>query len=195
MKFNQLGDLVVLTIRNPGVAVGILRSFQLSSSDRWAVMLLAASLSSLLAGLARMMFPVPEGEGLAILFATPFTLAAIQFGAMVLSALAVTVIGRAFGGEGTLPDALLLVGWVELILVGFQAAQLVLMVLIPPTAAMMSVLAFALSIYLTISLTKALHGFTSTVKVVVVFIGSVLMLGMILSIIAGSLGILPEVTP
>ncbi|WP_134679931.1 YIP1 family protein [Paracoccus ravus] len=195
MKFADLGDLVVLTLRTPDRAVRLLRGLDLAASERWMLVILAASLSSLLAGIARLIFPVPEGDPLARILSDPMTLAGLQFGAMAVSAIAVTVIGRAFGGKGVFADALVLVGWVELILVGLQAVQLFLMLLVPPLANLMSLLAFGLSIYLTISLTKALHGFTSTPKVALGFIGGVFLVATVLSVIAAAFGVLPEVAP
>jgi len=195
MNLRDVGDLVVLTLRNPAGGVRVLRGLDLSASERWMILFLAVSLSSLLAGLARALFPSPAGDPLASLLSEPMTLAGLQLGAMVISAVAVTAIGRAFKGTGTFPDALLLVAWVELILVGLQAAQLVLMVLLPSTGTLMSMLAFAISIYLTISMTKELHGFSSTPLVVLGFIGGVFLVATILSILAAALGILPEVSP
>lgn len=195
MKFGEIGDLVVLTLREPGRAVDVMRGMALPMAPRWMVMVLAVCLSTLLAGMARVMFPLPADDPLSQLFASPATLAMVQFGALVISAAAVSAIGRAFGGHGTFPDALLLIAWVELILVGLQAMQLVLMAIVPATGSLMSMVAFALSIYLTVALTKALHGFQSTPKVALAFIGSIFVLGFVLSIIAAAFGILPEVTP
>ncbi|MTH78848.1 Yip1 family protein [Paracoccus aestuariivivens] len=195
MKFTDLGDLMVLTLRNPAHAVEVLRGLELTSGERWMVLMLAATLSSLLAGLARVMFPVPADDALSAILSSPVTLAGLQFAAMTISAGAVTVIGRAFGGQGEFEDALLLIAWVELILVGLQAMQVVLMLLVPPTATLMSLVAFGLSIYLTIAMTKALHGFTSTPKVALGLIGGVFLVATVLSVIAAAFGILPEVAP
>ena len=195
MKFGELGDLVVLTLRTPERAVRLLRDLDFGMAERWMIALLAACLSSLLAGIARQMFPPIASDPLSAILSFPLTLAGLQFAAMVLSAVAVTVIGRAFGGKGEFADALVLVAWVELIRVGLQAVQLVLMLLVPPTATLMSLVAFGLSIYLTIALTKALHGFTSTPKVALGFIGGVFLVATILSILAAAFGILPEVSP
>ena len=195
MTFGNLGEMVVLTLRSPDRALALLRRLDLGAAERWMVVVLAASLSSLLAGLARQLVPVPADDPLALLTAHPLTLAGLQLGAMVVSAVAVTVIGRAFGGRGAFADALVLVAWIELILVGLQTVQLVLMLLLPPLAPIMSVFALAVSIYLTIALTKALHGFTSTVLVVLGFVGGVFILATIMSVIAVALGLLPEVSP
>lgn len=193
MRIGDIGDLVVLTLRDPAQALRVLRGLDLDLAARWMLLVLSVTLSTLIAGVAEMAFPLPAGDPFAPVLGVPITLAAIQFGALTLSAALVTVIGRAFGGQGTFADAILVIGWVELILVGLQAMQLVLMLVIPSTGQMTALVAFGLSLYLTIAFTKALHGFTSTAKVALGFVGCVLVLGFILSIVASMFGILPEV--
>ncbi|SMO52931.1 Yip1 family protein [Paracoccus laeviglucosivorans] len=195
MNFRDLGELMVTTLRNPAQGVAVLRGLDLSMAERWMVLGVAVCLSTLLAGIARVMFPPMSQDALTAILSVPMSLAVLQLGAMVISAIAITVIGRAFGGQGAFDDAVLLIGWVELILVGLQAVQLVAMLLFPGTASLMSIIAFAISVYLTIAMTKALHGFQSTAKVALGFIGSVFLLGFVLSIIAAAFGILPEVAP
>lgn len=195
MKFSELGDLCVLTLRNPESAVRYMRGLDLDQNTRWLVLLLAVSLSTLLAGLAGYLFPLPPGDPFSTLLSSPMSLAILQLGALSFSAAAITVIGRAFGGGGTFPDALLLIAWLELILVGLQAAQLVMMAIFPATGALMSIVALILSIYLTVALTKALHGFASTAKVAMTFVGGIFLMGFVLSLIAAAFGLLPEVTP
>lgn len=195
MSLVSLADMVVLTLRRPAEAVERIRALDLPMPSRWMALVLAVSLSTLLAGVARLAFPGEPGDPISDLMSSPLTLATLQFGALVVSAIAITVIGRAFGGQGQFDDALLLLAWVELILVGMQAAQLVLMLVMPASGVLMSLIAFALSIYLIIAVTKALHGFHSTAKVALGFIGGVFLVGSLLSLIAAATGILPEVTP
>ncbi|WP_313350276.1 YIP1 family protein [Paracoccus sp. (in: a-proteobacteria)] len=195
MKLGDLGDLMVLTLRDPDAAIRVLRGLDLPMVTRWMVLLLAVSLSTLLAGLSLLLFPIEVDNPVSRMLSEPMTLAGIQFGAMALSALFVAHIGRLFGGHGNFADALLAVGWVELMLVGLQAVQVVMMLLFPATATMLSMLAFGLFLYLAVTMTKALHGFTNTAKVVVGLIGSVFVLGFVLSLIAAAFGIVPEVTP
>lgn len=195
MSLASVADLMVLTLRRPAEAVARIRALNLPVPSRWMALVLAVSLSTLLAGGARLLFPTEPGDPISDLLASPLTLAVLQFGALVISAAAITVIGRAFGGQGQFDDALLLLAWIELILVGTQAMQLVLLLVMPASGVLMSLIAFALSIYLIIAVTKALHGFHSTAKVAVGFIGGVFLVGSILSLIAAATGILPEVTP
>ncbi|MDT1063832.1 YIP1 family protein [Paracoccus sp. CPCC 101403] len=195
MNISDLGDLVVLTLRKPAQAVQVLRGLDLAPGERWMIVILAVSLSTVLAGIARLMFSAPTNDPISALLANPMALAGLQLGAMVISAAAVTVIGRAFRGTGVFADALLLVAWIELILVGLQALQLVLMVVFPQTGTLTSLIAFGVSIYLTIAMTKELHGFASTPKVALGFIGGVFLVATMLSILAAAFGILPEVSP
>ena len=195
MNSGDLGDLVVLTLRKPEAAMQALRGLGLPMSALWTLLLLAVTLSTLLACLSLILFPVEADNALSRLLAHPLSLAGIQLGAMVLSALMMAQVGRMFGGRGDFPDALLLVAWVELILVGLQAVQLVMMLLLPASAGVLSVVAFGLFLYLAVTMTKALHGFTSTGKVVLGLIGSLFVLGFVLSLLAAALGIVPEVTP
>lgn len=195
MNFRDLGDLMVMTLRNPAQGVAMLRGLDLSMAERWLMLVLAVCLSTLLAGLARQLFPPSTEDALSAFLSVPMWLAVLQFGAMIVSAVVITVIGRAFGGHGTFEDAILLIAWVELILVGLQAMQIVLMLIMPGSAALMSMVAFGISVYLTISMTKALHGFESVAKVALGFIGTVFVLGFVLSVIAAAFGIFPEVAP
>lgn len=191
----KLGDLVVLTVRDPASALRILQAMGLPMSARWMLLLLSVILSTMLAVLSLMLIPVVPGDPVTAILADPMTLAGIQLVAMVASAIFVAQVGRMFGGHGTFPDALLVVAWVELLLVGLQAVQLLMMLLFPATASLMSMLALALFVYLAVAMTKALHGFVSTPKVVLGFVGSLFVLGFVLSLIAASFGIVPEVAP
>lgn len=193
MKSGFLGDLVVLTLRDPAAALRILRSFELPMSVRWMALVLSVVLSTLLASLSLMLFPVEVQTAVSAVLAQPVTLALVQFAAMVVSALMMAQVGRLFGGQGNFADALLIVAWVELLLVGLQGLQLVLMMLVPATASMLSIIAFGLFLYLAVAMTKALHGFASTGKVVLGLVGSLFVLGFVLSLLAAAFGIVPEV--
>lgn len=195
MNSGNLGDLMVLTLREPALALRALRGLALPMSARWMALVLAVALSTLLASLSLMLFPIEGDSPISRLLSQPVVLAAVQFAAMLVSALMMAQVGRLFGGRGDFADALLIVAWVELLLVGLQAVQVVVMLLLPSMALMLSMLAFGLFLYLAVTMTKALHGFTSTGKVVLGFVGSLFVLGFVLSLLAAAFGIVPEVTP
>ena len=67
-----------------------------------------------------------------------------------------------------------------------------LSIILPPFAAILGILSIALFLWLTVQFTKALHGFTSAPKILLVMFATLLALGFVLSFFAVALGILPE---
>ena len=193
MTFDDLKQLVMLSLREPGRALDTLRALAPDMPSRWMALVLAVSLSTALAGLARMLFPVDTENPVSQLIGQPLMLASVQFTGMVIAAALMTVVGRAFRGHGTFADALLVVAWIELLLVAVQAFQVVLALIFPISAVLMSLVAFGLLIYLTLQFTKALHGFQNSFLVLLGFVGSVFLFAMVLSLLGVSLGYMPEV--
>ncbi|UXU74092.1 MULTISPECIES: YIP1 family protein [unclassified Paracoccus (in: a-proteobacteria)] len=193
MTLRELADLVVLTFRDPAAALAVLRRLDLPMSARWMALLLAVTLSALLGRLSLALFPIESDNPLSQLLSNPMSMAGLQLIIIALAALVVTQMGRAFGGHGTFADALLVVAWIELVLLGVQAMQLVVTLLFPTGGAMLSALSFGLFIYLAVTMTKALHGFKSTFLVALGFVAGAFLLGFLLSLLAAALGIFPEV--
>ena len=193
MKFGDLGELAVLTLRDPDAAMRVLRSYQLPMVARWMALFLAVVLSRILGVLLLIVLPVAGDDPLMRLLSDPMTMAGIEFFGMVLTAFLVTHIGRLFGGTGTFPDALLALAWIELMLVALLALQLVMLVLLPGTVDLLGMIAGALSIYLTVTMTKALHGFSSIAKVALVYFGISMAVGLLVLTLAPGLIPLPEV--
>ena len=193
MKFGELGELAVLTVRDPDAAMRALRGLDLPLVARWMALFLAVVLSRMLGVVLMILLPVTGNDPLAQLLSDPMTMAGIEFFVMVLTAFFVTHIGRMFGGTGTFADALLAVAWIELLLVVLMAVQVVMLVLLPGTVDLLGMIAGALSIYLTVTMTKALHGFTSIIRVAMVYFGLSLALGLLVMTVVPGLIPLPEV--
>ena len=193
MKFGELGELAVLTLRDPEAAMRVLRGLDLPLGARWMVLFLAVVLSRMVGAMLMILLPADGQDPLAQLLSDPMTMAAIEFVGMVLTAFFVTHIGRMFGGTGNFADALLAVAWIELLLVGLMAVQVVMLVLLPGTVDLLGMVAGALSIYLTVTMTRARHGFSSILKVAMVYFGLSLALGLLVMTVAPGLIPLPEV--
>lgn len=193
MTLDDLKQLAALTLREPASALAVMQRVNPAISTRWMALFLAVALSTLLATVARALFPVEVDNPLAAVFAQPITLAIIQLFAMGFAAVLMASVGRIFGGKGEFPDALMVTAWIEMLLVAVQVVQVVVMLIFPAVATMLSLLAFGLFLYLIVQFTKALHGFSSTPLVVLGMIGTLLVVGFALSAIAVSFGILPEV--
>ena len=80
------------------------------------------ALSAILGTLAMQIFPELAEGGLGIPVLSPLARVALQTGGMVLTAWLIATVGRAFGGQGDFPDALLIVIWLEFLLLVAQAA-------------------------------------------------------------------------
>ena len=193
MRLGELGDLVVLTLRDSDAAMRALRGLDLPMSARWMALLLAVVLSRFLGVLVTVMFPTTLEGPLITLLTNPVVMTVIELAATVLTAFLVVQIGRAFGGTGNFADAILVIAWIQLILVGVQAGQLLLMAVLPTSAALLGLIAGILSIYLTVTLTRALHGFRSAFLVALAYFGVSILVGAVLLQLAPGMFILPEV--
>ena len=63
---------------------------------------------------------------------------------------------------------------------------------LPGLAGILGIIAVALFLWLTVQFTKALHGFTSGPKVLLVMFGTLLVMGFVLSFFMAALGLMPE---
>lgn len=197
MSFDDFKALVGLTFRNPEAAATALIGAGWPVSARWMALLLAVSVSALLAWLSSQLFPLPQGEAgnVPVLAVTsqPMVLAGMQLVAVLLAAGLMAGVGRMFGGHGRFEDALLLTVWIEVVLLLVQAVQIAATLILPGVAGILGVLAIALFFWLTVQFTKALHGFTSGIKVFLGLVGTAFAVGFVLSLLAASFGLFPEV--
>lgn len=199
MNFDDLKALLGLTIRNPQAAAQALIASGWPVSARWMALLVAVSVSAVLAWISAQLFPVPADstENIAPVLAMtsqPLAMAATQLVAIVLTAWLMSAVGRMFGGTGRFEDALLLTVWIEAVLLVAQVAQIMLSLIMPGLAGILSILIIVLFLWLTVQFIKALHGFESSIKVFLAMVATAFVAGFILSVIAAVFGFLPEIT-
>lgn len=187
-------QLMRLTIRDPMRSWAVLRAMPLTLADRWSLVLTTAALAAILSWLGAMLLPASvESSGLlAALSRAPLTMAGVQVASAALGAFLLSEVGRLFGGTGRFPDALLAVGWVEAIMILLQAVQLMATVVLPPLGALIGVGTLVLAAYLIVAMTMAVHGFRNPLLVVLGIVGTVLVASFLMSIIAATLGLMPE---
>ena len=193
-----MGDLVTLTrnsLRDPALAVRQLQSLNLPMQARWMALAVVVALSAILGTLAMQIFPELAEGGLGIRVLSPLARVALQTGGMVLTAWLIATVGRAFGGQGDFPDALLIVIWLEFLLLVAQAAQVVLMLVFPFFGSILGIAALVVIAWLSVQMIKALHGFSSAFMVFVGLIGATLVTLIFLSVLAGAFGLMPQLPP
>ena len=191
----RMGDLVQLaqnSLRDPALAVRQLQSLNLPMQARWMALAIVVALSAILGTLAMQIFPQLAEGSLGIPVLSPLARVVLQTGGMVLTALLIANVGRAFGGQGDFADALLIVIWLEFLLLIAQAAQVVLMLVFPFFGSILGIAALVVIAWLSVQMIKALHGFSSAFMVFVGLIGATLVTLIFLTVLAGAFGLMPQ---
>jgi hypothetical protein len=157
----RLASLMQLTLQDPTRAARELLAEGVPLSARTAGLLLVAVLSALLVSLqVGDGTPAPDPIT-AFMLGSPFRTAVLQWGFLALSVLLIHRVGRAFGGRGSLPDALLIVVWLQALMLGFQLAQLVAAPILPALAGLIALVSFVVYFWLLTHFIAELHGFAS----------------------------------
>ena len=179
----DLSSLAALSLREPEAGARALIALNPPLQARWLLLALAivggVVLTYLLPVLAGMSGGVPS----------PLMATLLQAATNVAAVVLITRVGRAFGGTGRYEDALLLVGWLQLLMVGFQAVQVIAMLVLPPFAALVMVLSVAAFFWLLTGFVRALHGFSSRILVLLGVFATVFGVAMIMALALMLLGI------
>ncbi|MCB1340115.1 MAG: YIP1 family protein [Pseudooceanicola sp.] len=183
---NDLVALIRLALVDPVAGGRRILSLNPSMAVRW-MLLGAAILVSVV-----LLYLVPLLMGDAGLLPSPFAFAATQ-GVMNLVVIALmTFVGRAFGGQGSFPDAVWLVGWMQVVTAVLLVAQIAALLVLPILNIPMGVASVALSIWVLVGFVCALHGFASRVAVLLGGFLTFIVVSFVLSMILLFLGIVPS---
>ena len=189
--------LAQLTLQDPRAATRILLAEGVPLPARTAGLLLVAVLSAVLASLQLQLSPQALDPMSAFMLASPFRAAMVQWAFLALSVVLIHRVGRAFGGTGSFPDALLIVVWLQCLTLVLQLAQLVLNILSPALAGILGLVGFVVFLWLMASFIAELHGFRSRGLVfagmVVSAFAAGLVIGLIVIFIAGPEALIPNV--
>ncbi|MDT8855718.1 Yip1 family protein [Paracoccaceae bacterium Fryx2] len=154
-------QLVRHTLQKPRQAASYVMSLGVPMAARWAGMWLMAAASALIMFVSFSLMPISLPPMVAAIVANPLQLAAVQVAGLIGTVLAIHFFGRLFGGTGSLADALLLVVWLQVILLGMQLVQLATDILLPPLAGVVAIMSMLLSPWLLTNFVAELHGFRS----------------------------------
>ncbi len=186
-------DLVGETFRNPRAAARRLIAFGPPIEARWIGLALVSVLAVLETRLAILAMPLSQPSPIFFIVSDPWTGVPVQFLSLLLVAAAMAFIGRLFGGQGTFPDALLLVVWLEFLLTLAQAVQLFALLLIPPVGVLVAFAALVMFVWLLAQFIAALHGFTNIAMVIFGMVVSFFLIITAIAILLTVFGIVPTV--
>lgn len=188
----RIVDLIGVSVRDPDAAVAALKGMGIGPRESWRAIFLAASVGAILSWLVMRTLPGAEA-GLDRLTSQPIVMALLQVGAAALFATLVDRVGRMFGGTGRFDDALLVTAWLEIAMLFVQVPQILFSMAVPAVGGILSMLSFALYFVLAVQLIRAVHGFRNPLLVALGIVGTVFVAAFALSLLAASLGIMPEV--
>jgi hypothetical protein len=169
---DQIVALARLTLNDPRGGVRALLAMGVPLPARTAGLLLVAVSSALLLHLGFLFIPGTDDPLAQFMSQSPFRTAVIQWGILAATVLFIYQIGRAFGGRGSLTDALLVVVWLQVIMLAVQIVQLLSMILFAPLAGLVNLAGLILFFWLFTSFIAELHGFASRWAVLAGIIGS-----------------------
>jgi hypothetical protein len=189
MSARDLVQTGQLTLRNPREAARVVMGWPLSLGELWSVLALTAVISALVAQFVVAQSPQDVDPVLGLMLSSPLSFALIQFIGLGILVLLTYGVGRQFGGTGSFAGTLALIGWLQVILMVLQLAQVAALVLLPPLALMISLFSVVLFAWLLTSFTAELHGFTSLIRtfsgMVASFIGLSVLLALFLVLVLG----------
>ncbi len=189
LSFANLLVLARLTLHSPAQAVSVLQQIGLPMRARWIGFWIVAVLSALVVHLEFLAQPLDVQGFLLPLIRIPFVTALMQAGFLLLTVVACFQVGRGFGGRGSFADSLLVLVWLQTILIGLQILQLLVGVVMPLLADLLSLITLMATFWLVTHFIAALHGFRSLglvfLAVIVTLVGMVILMAVILALFIG----------
>jgi len=180
-----MAALARLSVQNPRAAARVLLAEGVPLAARSAGLTLIAVVSAILLYPSFVLMP-PEDIVSAFFAQSPLQTAVVQWLALLLSVVLIASVGRAFGGRGSLADAMLVVVCLQL---GVQVAQLLALVVLPPLAGLIGLIGFVGFVWLMVNFIAELHGFRSLGLVfggiIVTFIAAAFVLAILLALTIG----------
>ena len=153
--------LAKLTLREPRAAARALLAEGVPIPARTAGLLLVAVVSAVLSSLQIWLSPQALDPVSAMILASPFRAAVVQWAFLALSVVLIHRVGRASGGIGAFADALLIVVWLQCLTLVLQVLQLAATGLAPSLAGIIGLVGFVLFLWLMTNFIAELHGFRS----------------------------------
>jgi hypothetical protein len=188
----SLIELAKTSLTDPRQAARQLMALDLSRDTLWSAALLVSILSALVTHASLLGGgPIPA----VLAFATsPFMLTVFMAANLVIVIFSLFWTGRALGGQGTLPGFIALMTWLQVMMVLFELAQMLVGLLLGPVSALLGLVAMGWWVWATVIFTTEGHRFEHWARalttIALALAGVVAGLSIFLSLIgAGVLGI------
>ncbi|MES2551154.1 MAG: YIP1 family protein [Pseudomonadota bacterium] len=192
----RLAGLAQLTLQDPKQAARVLLAEGVPLRARSAGLLLVAILSAITASIQ-----ITGREALdplsAFMLASPIRATIFQWLFLSVSVVLIHRVGRAFGGTGSFADALLIVVWLQVIMLGFQVLQLAVAPLAPAFSGLIGLVSFMIYLWLLTVFIAELHGFVARglvfLAMVITGVAAGFLLVVLLILLLGPEALMPNV--
>ena len=190
LTFGDLLRLARFTVTNPRQGARAVLDIDPPMQARWLALALAAVGAALVASVEFAVLPEEVRRLIGPDLPSPLLSAVLQGGLLVLVSWLIHRVGRWRGGRGSFADALLLVAWTQMLLLGMELVQLVAHLILPPLSDVIGVLGIVLFFWLLSHFVAELHGFGSVVAVlggivVVMLIAAFVMASLLMPLLQG----------
>ncbi|WP_371168671.1 YIP1 family protein [Aliiroseovarius sp. 2305UL8-7] len=194
MEPGYLLGMALQTVPQPRKIARDLFDLGLSRQTLWTALLLVVVLNASLGVIAGMLMPL-DAKQVGSILANPVMLGMVEAVFMFGLSWGIYLIGRMFGGQGGLSDAILTVVWMEFIFLIIQAVTLVLTLFAPGLAAIAMVTSVFLFFWILSHFTTESHGFNSVGLVFTAIVGFLILTIFAMSFILVLLGVEPVTIP
>lgn len=185
-------QLVKDTFQSPRAAARRLMALDLGGDTLVQGALVVTCLGMVLTHFAGVLAGAELDPVTSALLASPLLGALVQLGGMLLAVVLTWKIGQLFGGGGDLAGAFRVLVWLNAVLLLLQAAQLLVMVVAPPFAVLISILGMVWMLWAFASFTAELHGFRNAFVVAGVTMLTAVVLLFTLMMLLAMIGVNPQ---
>lgn len=194
MQPGQLLRMARHTVSNPRDGAAVILKLHLPMRALWLAFGLVIVLSMFLGeAVALLMGPPDQAAMPPEMMVSPITMGVIQAAFLFLVAHGIARIGQLFGGSGDFQGALALIVWLQFIFLVVQVIQLAAMLVVPPVAGLITILAMGLFFWLLVNFIATLHGFSSLglifVMTILTAFGFVFVLSLVLTMLGLGFGV------
>ncbi len=190
MSKRPLQDLLIETIRAPRDAAGRLIDMNAPRDWLWMALALMCVLNAILYSVSLQLSP-PSSEVSGIVpaaFQSPILFTIFLFGSITITVFVLKWIGQSMGGQATLDDILILLTWLQVLRLLFQAAVLILSLVSLSLSALLVFGGSIYGIYILAAFIDRAHGFDNLLKALGVMVLALIAIAVGLSVILTVLG-------
>ncbi|MFT4715461.1 MAG: hypothetical protein ACI861_000578 [Paracoccaceae bacterium] len=187
---NQIKALLRLTVQDPRAAAAGLLVDEHARANAIKLAILVVIFGVFASYINAQIAPENfEGLFATTLLSNPFLLTIIQFVTLMISVIAIHVIGRMFGGRGGFDQAILISAWLQFFTLMVQIALIPVAIIAPTVAGLLSGLSYVYFVWLMVNFIAELHGFRSLWKVLGGIVGASFAASFIILMFLGLFGV------